>query len=56
MLSDSAALAGAPVNSSAVEIGIERYLGMAEASKSDREGILQEALRLAVADRISARM
>lgn len=44
------------MDSSAVEIGIERYLGMAEASKMDRESILQEALRLAVSDRINTRM
>lgn len=44
------------MDSSAVEIGIERYLGMAEASKVDKESVLQEALRLAVSDRINARM
>lgn len=46
----------AVVDSSAVEIGMERYLGMAEASKEDKVSVLQEALRLAVSDRIGARM
>jgi hypothetical protein len=55
---ESAAPVSVPplLDSSAVEIGMERYLGIAEASMNDRESILQEALRLAVSDRISARM
>lgn len=55
-LNASAVVAAHPVDSSAVEIGMERYLGMAEASNTDRESILKEALRLAVSDRINTRM
>jgi hypothetical protein len=43
-------------DTTAVEIGVERYLGMAEASKDLQEDILREALHLAVADRINSRM
>ena len=55
-LKASAVVAAPTVDSSAVEIGMERYLGMAEASNIDRESILKEALRLAVSDRINTRM